>query len=199
MMPTVTRDLRNDALAALGGSLMKWKHQCHAASYALVKAGVADRVARGWCLGVGGQHSWAVIGMDCYDKKATIIDPTLWSYDSTVMGIWMGTMRDGRHQPHGYGHFSMHEMPMYHGGEVVNLTPRKPLSKEARKFLDSIGPLDHPGWAQLAKFPVGGWPAAEIIDAMVNTEGLKVFVPIDIVGMLTDRNPGGIYLREAKR
>jgi hypothetical protein len=41
---------------------------------------------------------------------------------------------------------------------------------------------------------VEGWPAAEIIDAIYNTPELTTWVPIDIVGMLTDRNPKGLYL-----
>ena len=59
-----------------------WAGQCHAASLKLVRHGDlgACRVARGACRGVLGQHSWVVLGDDCYDKLATIIDPTLWSY-----------------------------------------------------------------------------------------------------------------------
>jgi hypothetical protein len=38
-----------------------------------------------------------------------------------------------------------------------------------------------------------GWPAAEIIGPMRDTRELRTTVPIDIAGMITDRNPGGLY------
>lgn len=38
------------------------------------------------------------------------------------------------------------------------------------------------------------WPAAEIIAAIDDTKALSALVPIDILGMLTDRNPSGLYL-----
>ena len=46
----------------------------------------------------------------------------------------------------------------------------------------------------LAHAPVEMWPAAEILAAIENTEELHGRVPIDIRGMLTDENPGGLYL-----
>jgi len=57
------------------GPMDRWARQCHAASVALVKSGEFGecRVARGTCNGVGGQHSWVVLSMDVYDKRATII------------------------------------------------------------------------------------------------------------------------------
>lgn len=57
-----------------------------------------------------------------------------------------------------------------------------------------VGPLDRPGWMRLASCPVGGWPAAEVLAAMDDTPALQTLVPIDRLGMLTDRNPGGLYL-----
>jgi hypothetical protein len=54
---------------------------------------------------------------------------------------------------------------------------------------------DRQGWSVLAHAPVGGWPAGEIIDAMCES-GLDAVIPIDIVGMVTDRNPQGLYLPE---
>lgn len=63
-----------------------------------------------------------------------------------------------------------------------------------------LGPLDRRAWHLLAsQAPVLGWPAAEIIAAMDDTEELSAFVPIDRLGMLTDRNPGGLYLPEPAR
>ena len=173
-----------------------WSGQCHAASLKLVKHGALGecRVARGACRGVTSQHSWVVLGNDCYDRKAAIIDPTLWSYDDTVEGVWVGTYRNNRHHPHGEGSIWRWGRPEDPTGPVVTLTPRQPLSKDAQDFLELLGPLDVHGWAMLAHAPVGMWPASEILDAIYNTDGLSVFVPIDIVGMLTDRNPGGLYL-----
>ena len=84
------RMLIQKALVALGSNLKEWNHQCHAASLRLVKAGVADRVARGSCKGVGLAHSWAVLGGGCYDEDATIIDPTLWSWNAKIKGVWLG-------------------------------------------------------------------------------------------------------------
>ena len=49
------------------------------------------------------RHSWVVLGDDCYHERALIVDPTLWSYDDTVEGVWVGSYRDRRHRPHGKG------------------------------------------------------------------------------------------------
>lgn len=185
--------LRRDATRALF-PLGRWAQQCHMASLELVHLGIIDRarVARGWCRGVGGQHSWVVVG-DPYDPQV-IIDPTLWSYDRTVKGVWVGTMKDGKHRPQGYGNIWEYGRPADPIGPVVELKPSTPLSREAKRFLTLIGPLDRRGWMVLANSPVGGWPAAEIIAAMDDTPELEVLVPIDILGMLTDRDPGGLYL-----
>ena len=152
------------------------------------------RVARGSCRSVAGQHSWVVIGTDCYDEGATIIDPTLWSYDPSVEGVWTGTYRDGLHQPHGKGSIWAWGRPDYPTGPIMELTPRKPLSASAQSFLSLMGPLDYQGWAQLAHAPVQNWPSGEIFDAMHHTENLPGLVPIDIIGMVTSLNPGGLYL-----
>ena len=175
--------------------LKQWAHRCHAASLRLVKSGVLgpSRVARGACKDVGGQHSWVVLGDDCYDEHTTIVDPTLWSYRDDVEGIWIGTLAHGLHTPHGRGSIWRWGRPNEPTGPVVELTPRQPWSKAALGFLDVLGPLDREGWIMLAHAPVGAWPAGEIIDAMCES-GLEGYVPIDRVGMLTDRNPQGLYL-----
>lgn len=142
---------------------------------------------------MGGQHSWVVLGHDCYDPGAIIIDPTLWSYDSSVSGVWTGTYNDQRHTPHGMGSIWKWGRPDAPTGPVVELKPRQPWSEQAKGFLELLGPLDQKGWIVLAHAPVQGWPAAEIIDAMCES-GLQEFIPVDRVGMLTDRNPGGLYL-----
>jgi hypothetical protein len=179
-----------------------FRYNCHGASIALVKSGQypGARVARGAALGVLGQHSWVVIG-DPYDKGAQIIDATLWSYDPKVQKVWTGTGRDGVHTPHGAGHLFQATPPSHHGGDTLHLTPTTPLSEKANDFLRMIGaPFDNRGWMEVAHLPVGGgWPAREIIEAMLDTPGLGVFVPIDIQGMLTDRNPGGLYLPGEER
>jgi hypothetical protein len=180
-----------------------WKYQCHSASVKLMRSGRFGtcRVARGTADGVTGQHSWLVLGDDCYANDAVIIDPTLWSYDDTVQGVWVGSYRDGRHEPHGKGSIWRWGRPDPATGPVVQLTPRAPFSQAARDFLDLLGPLDFNGWVMLAHAPVEGWPAGEIIDALCETPDpsvpghtFRVYVPIDIVGMVTTRNPGGMYL-----
>ena len=171
-----------------------WARNCHAASLQIVRE-LGGRVARGWCEGVSSQHSWAVIGNDCYDPKALIIDPTLWSYDNAVKGVWSGTLRDGRHHPHGAGSIWEFGRPAYPTGEIVSLTPKKALSVKALRFLKRLGPLDRAGWHILAsRAPVGGWPAGEILAAVDDTKALSALVPVDRLGMLTDRNPGKLYL-----
>jgi hypothetical protein len=181
-----------EVLAPLDG----WANQCHGASVKLMRSGRfgACRVARGFCMGVNGQHSWLVLGHDCYDEKATIVDPTLWSYDDDVTGVWVGTYRDARHEPHGKGFIWRWGRPESPTGPAVELTPREPFSRAASDFLDILGPLDFEGWCVLTRAPVQGWPAAEILAAIDDTPGLSGRVPIDILGMVTDRNPQGLYL-----
>lgn len=185
--------------------LNEWAAQCHAASLRLVKSGVLPetaRVARGTCTGVGGQHSWVCVEGDCYDPHHTVIDPTLWSYDDTVEGIWIGCA-DGRpHIPHGTGSIFEYGQPSYQGGEIIPL-PVGDLSVAACSFLRLLGPfskdgtefvgLDREGWAQLAHAPVGNWPSGEIFAAMYEHPNLGAIIPIDIVGMATDLNPQGLY------
>jgi len=173
--------------------LSQWKYRCHEASLTVVKSAIGGRVARGWCKGVPSQHSWVVLG-DCYDEKATIIDPTLWSYDPKVKGIWVGTMAHGRHKPHGYGSIWDYGRPAPPVDAPIKLRPKKPLSRSAVIFLEMLGPLDRNGWGVLANSPVQGWPAGEILGAMDDTRALSALVPVDRLGMLTDRNPGGLYL-----
>ncbi len=175
--------------------LEQWAQRCHEASLHLVRSRILgpSRVARGSCKGVDSQHSWVVLGLDCYDDKAKIIDPTLWSYDDNVEGIWFGSYSDGRHRPHGKGSIWRWGRPEYPTGPIVALTPRKALSGVAQDFLALLGPLDQEGWGQLAHAPVEGWPAGEIFDAIYHTKQLSGLIPIDIVGMITDINPGNLY------
>lgn len=173
-----------------------WEHNCHAASVKLLRSGRFGtcRVARGGCRGVVGQHSWLILSSDAYHERATIIDGTLWSYDDSVSGIWIGSYKDGRHTPHGKGSIWNWGRPEHPIEPPIELMPSEPLSMSAQGFLDVLGPLDYAGWAQLAHAPVQGWPSAEIFSAMEDTPRLAGLVPIDIIGMITERNPGGLYL-----
>lgn len=195
-MSAVSAFPQPDALVSALGGLTRWKSQCHAASLHLVRSGLlpGSRVARGWCRGVASQHSWVVVGRDCYSPDALIVDPTLWGYVPSVEGIWRGSARDGRHVPHGgMGSIWTYGRPTRQGGPVVELTPSEPLSDGAQGFLNVLGPLDRGGWALLIGAPVMGWPAGEILAAIDDTPELAALVPIDLIGMLTDRNPGGMY------
>lgn len=184
-----------DVERALEHPFMYTAQDCHGVSIALLQAGlVQGRVARGWCAGVVSQHSWIVLGDDCYAEDAEIVDATLWSYRDDVEGVWEGTAAHGWHVPHQAGFIWDAPQPTAGPGPVVHLTPREALSTEAQLFLDVVGPLDILGWHQLIHSPVQGWPAAEIIAACDDTPQLKALIPVDILGMLTDRNPGGLYL-----
>ena len=171
-----------------------WHHHCHGASVAVVNAELFTcRVARGWCDGVDGQHSWVVTGKDCYDVDAEIIDPTLWSYDPEIKGVYLTTNMNARYKPHGQGSIWDWGKPEAAAEEPIQLDPGdKPFSDQAKLFLDMLGPLDRKGWATLAHAPVEEWPAAEILPAINRTVG--PLVPIDIIGMITNENPGELYL-----
>lgn len=185
---------------AIGSSQQTWTHDCHSVSLALLNSKLVTspaRIARGSTPGVPGQHSWLVLGTDCYDLESWIVDLTLWSYVPQAPGVLICRARTGpwQHIPHGYGSIFAHGKPSKATEEPIMLTPMQPLTTRAAAFLELLGPLDRRGWAQLANGPVMGWPAAEIIVAMIETEELAALVPIDITGMLTDRNPGGLYLK----
>lgn len=109
------------------------------------------------------------------------------------MGHTLGEM-GGDHRPRGFGSIWEKGLPgSVHIEDAVTLTPPAPWSTDARAFLAQVGPLDARGWKDLARGPVQGWPAAEIIEAMC-ASGLQDYVPVEVVGMLTDRDPGGLYL-----
>lgn len=64
----------------------------------------------------------------------------------------------------------------------------------AREFLRQ-NPLDASGWIQLFNSRVDSYPAKPIIEAAELDSNLSGFVPLDLAGMLTDSNPGKLYLR----
>lgn len=202
---TLTREMVEDAIGDLEG----WAHQCHGASIALVKSGLLGRecrVARGSCRGVPGQHSWVVRGSkpeDCFNPRTVIIDVTLWSYDPDHPHVWIGTMENGLHRPHGYGPPLIQlGCPESGGGAEIalNWIPGSPTPIAAHwlsMFREGAdGPLDQRFWMGLANTTVVGWPAEEFIRAMANTPAIQHLIPIDRLGMLTNENPGGLYLPE---
>jgi hypothetical protein len=177
------------------GPKENWAHQCHAISLALVRSGLLPegaRVARGFTPGVRSQHSWAVLG-DPYDPEVTVVDATLWSYDTTAPTIYVAPASDRPHVPHGSGSIWQWGRPPEPVSEVIELAcdpgPR------ANDFLRLASPegLDQEGWRVLAHAPVGGWPSKEIFTAMNATPKLAAMLPIDILGMATDVNPKGLY------
>lgn len=184
----------------IGIPLDEWYGACHRVSLAIVKAGLLHgpsgarvRVARGWTERVSGQHSWISLG-DPYNPQTRYVDPTWWCWTETDRQlIWSGEAEGSGHTPHGAGSIWDYGKPVHQGGETISLTPDTPLSGPARRFLDMLGPLDAKGWMVLGNAPVGGWPAAEVFTAMSQTPLLGEFVPIDVRGMLTEENPGGLY------
>lgn len=184
----------DDVEEILGRPFATTAEQCHVVSLAIVRSGrfPGARVARGFTKHCVHQHSWVVIG-DPYGDRSPIIDATLWSYTPKVEGVWHGTLRDGVHVPHGHGSIWTWGKPEPGAGEPIELTPRTELSPAAQTFLELLGPLDRQGWATLSSAPVLGWPAGEIFAAMADTPRLSSLVKVDILGMTTDRNPGGLY------
>jgi hypothetical protein len=192
----------------IGADAEAWFHNCHSASIEIVKSGLypGARVARGTTRGVGGQHSWVVIPYDGfrpdgsdgplpYHPNAVVLDATLWSYDPQMPRLYRG-LNLGRHKPHGFGMIWDAARPPEPIEEPIELTPEFELSSMAKEFLsdDFLGPLDRRGWSAVANGPTGGWPSSEIILAMHQTKKLTALIPIDILGMLTDVNPAGLYL-----
>ena len=180
---------------AVGSPATTWGGRCHEISLKVLRTGIfgEGRVARGTAANIPSQHSWIVLGEDVYDPEATIVDPTMVvSHGSKPEILVVKNMNF--HQPHGTGSIWAHGAPPEATGDVIRLIAQEDgtLSRKARAFLDLCGPLDIHGWMTLANSPVQGWPAAEIINAMCDS-GLQAYVPIDIVGMITDRNPRGLY------
>jgi hypothetical protein len=178
-----------------------WYGRCHEISHAIVRLGILHgpvgdrvRVARGFHPSVGlTQHSWISLG-DPYDPETRYFDPTLWCWTESHPTIWSGLAGGADHTPHGTGDIWEYGRPVEAEGPRVELTPEKPLSADARVFLDMVEPLDVRGWAVLANAPVGGgWPAGEIFTAISQTEQLRSLVPIDVLGMATDLNPDELY------
>lgn len=177
-----------------------WGGQCHGISLAVVRTGLLGvpgkeaRVARGFARGVRGQHSWIVLGSDPYDTDAVIADPTIWHYQDAEPYVHLARNSMLTHVPHGTGSIWATGAPPDPQGDVIPLTWQEPPSGEAQAFLEACGPLDIRGWMFLANSPVLGWPAREVFSAIISTPGLgQGLIPIDVLGMVTDMNPGGMY------
>jgi hypothetical protein len=180
-----------------------WYKNCHIASLAIVRTGAfgPSGVARGWAGGVRSQHSWIVIGEapqgarrpGPWDASAVVADPTLWSYQGAEPYVHFGKNTLKTHVPHGTGSIWAYGHPDNCApGAAVELSWKEPPSKAAQVFTECLGPLDRRGWTALAYYPVEGWPAGEIIGAIADTFG-ECYVPVDILGMTTERNPRGLY------
>jgi hypothetical protein len=178
------------------GQLESWAENCHGAAIALVQTGLVpgSRVARGFARGVGHQHSWVVVPTQfgVYDMSNWVVDITLWSYVPEASRLYVGKASHWPHVPHGQGHLRL----MGRDPEGPRISLAVPLSRAAQSFLQMYAPagLDYQGWMQLFNGHMQGWPAQEIVQAAYLTKEVKPAVPLDIVGMLTDLNPGGLYL-----
>jgi hypothetical protein len=200
-LPFVTEQMVEEVL---GREFETTAHDCHGTSIGIVAARPdwlpeGARVARGWCRGVWGQHSWIACG-DPYEARTPIIDATLWSYDKSVSGVFVTRASDKRYGPHGGdGTVWQCSPPPEPEGEILTLSDEEyeKLSPEAKHFLDRCGPLDARGWCVVGDYPVRGWPSSEIWAAMWRSRGprgVSAFTQIDRIGMATDIDPRGMYL-----
>lgn len=181
---------------AIGVPRELWPGNCHSVSLKILRTGLLGpgRIARGMAEKVPGQHSWIVLGDDCYDRDAWIADATRWQALGRKPEIEILKNRI-EHIPHGAGSVWSFGRPHNAGpGTEIRLAGHDGLSASARYFLSMVGPLDKRGWMQLVSGPAEGWPAGEIIEAVIDDPQLGPTVPpVDHVGMLTDRNPGELY------
>ena len=184
----------------IGIPLDTWYGKCHQVSLAIVRAGIFHgpegarvRVARGVADSVPGQHSWISLG-DPYFPGTRYVDPTWWAWNLDHPEITSCLVEEELYTPHGYASIWDWGRPFHQGGPTIALTPSESLSRDAQDFLAMVEPLDLRGWMALANAPVLGWPAKEILSAIADTEGLgAALIPIDVFGMITDRNPGDLY------
>ena len=157
------------------------------------------------CSGVGSQHSWVVLSGrpgSMFEKKVPILDPTLWTYRDDVEGLYFNTAGGTPwHTPKGAGDLWDFSCPQSVGGD--ELIPREPITGGATAFLAFLkaqvgGPLSYGWWMRFfSQCPMANPPILrELIDACYRDERIRGTIPIDIVGMLTDHNPGGLYMAD---
>lgn len=205
--PTIELPGIDELVARAGMPLGTWWHNCHNVSHALVRAGIwpGARVARGWAKGVTGQHSWVILDADPYDPDTRIVDPTLWTYDMLTPGVVATTVDAGSHRAHGHGpHIMQAGRPDAPTGDTIELSRRGRAclsngSLGGKFWMDMFGRLDRRGWSTVLNGTMVGWAAAEIVEAAWWTPELRHIVPVDLVGMLTDVNPMGVYLPGGER
>jgi hypothetical protein len=177
------------------GPIQGFAHNCHGASLALVRSGLlpeGSRVARGFAKGVISQHSWALVAPDMiYDPQNYVVDITLWSYVPEVPRLYIAKAAKS-HIPKGQGMLRTMPDPAKVGPLVETDVE---LSKAAKSFLESWAPngMDMANWYHLLNGPMQGWPSKDIVTAAYHTKQLQAVIPIDIVGLLTDINPNGLY------
>jgi hypothetical protein len=178
------------------GLLEYWEHNCHGAALALVQSGLLPegaRVARGWAKGVRGQHSWAIVVSTAtiYDGANTVVDITLHGYVPEAPRLYIAKAKAWPHRPHGQG--ELRTLGPERTGPRIDLDVD--LSTSAQRFLKMWAPrgLDIKGWMTLFNGPMQGWPSKELVAAGYQTKAVRVMIPLDIVGMLTDENPSSLY------
>lgn len=207
--PVTLRRLRaltaNEIAHAIDWTPTGWAQQCHAVSAAIVKSSLFEpgtcRVARGSCSGVGGQHSWVVFG-NPYDEKVLLLDCTLWSYDPDAPMVYAqrgtaGGANRWRYRPKGWGSHWQTGIPQtdYEHDMTPAALDGDPLIALFRQHVG--GPLSRRWWAQFLDGPVGGWPYPEWLPILAADPALAPLIPVDVLGMGTYLNPGGLYLNEA--
>jgi hypothetical protein len=194
----VAEEMLPEIEAAVGEPCVAWGNRCHEMSVKVLRTGLfgPGRVVRGITAGPTGQHSWIVLGDDPYETYALIVDPTIWFYHRAPDRAFIHVVRNQPrlYVPNGAGNIWEHGAPPDPAGEIIRLKAEGGLSDLARTFLEFCGPLDRRGWMFLANAPVEGWPSREIMEAIADDPQLgPALVPIDVLGMLTDRNPGDLY------
>lgn len=173
-----------------------WHTNTKQVAHDLVRSGLLPtcRVVVGFVSGVEGEHSWVTTSWDVYDKYALIVDPTMWTFRADIPDVWMGTLHDGLHHPKGEGFIWDSGYPENSSFQDTILLPQNGLSTYAKYFLSRVEPLNVAGWTALMRLPMQGWPAGEILARMKEVPTLAPLVPEDLEGMLTEKNPGNLYL-----
>jgi len=189
-----------DIEEAIGIESEEWRNRCHEICIAILRSGIVQgRVARGHCAGIASQHSWIVLGDErrpdpaaCWDPSARILDPTFSSNIGRPPRLWFGSLGAELHRPHGSGSLMQWGRPVAGNGPPITFDTTA-LPPSTRAALNLIGLLDATGWMRLFRGPIGdpAWELHRCVEPLVDRLG--ALIPIDIVGMATDRNPGGLY------